>query len=115
MDSKSGNKIEYWDSEGLVVTLSGQGGAILSIGFGSQQNTASIRKRRFFDRPGDEVYRELCRLDGAPRYNVGLTVLFNLGIMVGGFEVTDQDERTVCAFARGVFKEDDPELRPIKV
>ena len=73
----------------------------MEISFGNVQIEAEIQGIKLFEQNGPDVYRELCLIDGAPREDVGFTVLFKLGVALDGFLVTDQEQRVVTAFAKG--------------
>lgn len=112
------NVLDSWTHESIIVTSSGDSGTVLEVSFRSAQRTASVRKISLFDRPQEDVYRELCRLDGAPRIRAGVTVLFKFGIAMAGFSEPredDQDDRSVTAFARDVWDEHDPKFKFVKV
>jgi hypothetical protein len=95
--------------------LSHDAGSVVEIGFGSEQSEAEVAGVRLFDRVGPDVYRDLCRADGAPREDVGFTVLFKFGITLDGFLVAEQDDRAVTVFAKGIWDENDARLKPAKL
>ena len=105
--------IEHWRQEDLTVVLSGPQGGAAEISFGSHQAGAEVHNVPLFSRSGPDTYRDLCRLDGAPREDVGMTVQFRLGITLDGFLATDQDQRVVTVFAAGTWDEGDPRLTPV--
>ena len=100
--SRFGPKIiDYWLEEDLTITSSDTDGVVMEISFGNVQIEAEIQGIKLFEQNGPDVYRELCLIDGAPREDVGFTVLFKLGVALDGFLVTDQEQRVVTAFAKG--------------
>lgn len=114
--SRFGPKIiDSWNKEDLTVISSGADGTVMEVGFGKEQSQAEVSSVQLFDRDGSTVYRDLCAADGAPKQNVGFTVLFKFGIALDGFLVTEQDDRAVTAFAKGVRDEADPRLKPVKI
>lgn len=114
--SRFGPKIiDTWDKEDLTVISSDAQGTVLEVGFGRAQAAAEVNGVKLFDRAGSSVYRDLCVADGAPKQNVGFTVLFKFGLALDGFLATEQDDRAVTVFARGVRDERDPRLQPVKI
>lgn len=112
--SRFGQKVtDRWLNEDLTITLSNDAGDVVEIGFGSEQSEAEINGVRLFDRAGVDVYRDLSQADGAPREDLGSTVLFRFGMTLSGFLVTEQDDRAVTVFAKGVWDESDPRLKPV--
>jgi hypothetical protein len=114
--SRFGPKVtDRWLAEDLTIMLSHDAGSVVEIGFGSEQSEAEVAGVRLFDRVGPDVYRDLCRADGAPREDVGFTVLFKFGITLDGFLVAEQDDRAVTVFAKGIWDENDARLKPAKL
>lgn len=107
--------IDSWNKEDLTVISSGTDGVVMEVGFGKEQSQAEVSGVKIFDRDGSTVYRDLCMADGAPKQHVGFTVLFKFGLALDGFLVTEQDDRAVTVFAKGVRDEADPRLQPVKV
>ena len=115
-NSRFGPKvIDYWHSNDITIMFSAVDGTALEIGFGYAQMTAEVEGIKLFERSGPEVYRDLCLLDGYPREDVGFTVLFKFGITLDGFLISDQEQRVVTVFSRGVWREYDPKLLPVKI
>lgn len=107
------NILDYWNGEGLSITSTGEQGHVIEVGFGSEQANAEVAGVKLFARRGADVFRDLCLLDGAAKQDVGIAVLFKLGVSLSGFEVHDQDERAVTVFAKEVWSVDDPDLKPV--
>jgi hypothetical protein len=107
--------IDQWTTEDITVVFSDNSGTAVEIGFGSEQAQAEVRGIKIFGNDGPSVYRDLCVADGAPRTDVGFTVLFSLGLTLDGFLTTDQDDRAVTVFAKGTWDERDPNLQVVKL
>lgn len=114
--SRFGPKVtDRWRTEDLTVTISSETGSVEEIGFGSAQRLAQVNGVRLFAQDGPLVYRDLCLADGAARHDVGFTVLFRFGVTLSGFGVASQDDRAVTVFSKGVWDENDPQLKPVVV
>lgn len=106
---------DYWLDEDITVVSSSEDGVVEEVSFGAVQREAEIDGYKIFQPLGPDSYRELCQRDKAPRAEVGFTVLFHFGLVLDSFLATDQEQRVVTAFARGVWKEDDPDLTPLRL
>jgi hypothetical protein len=115
-ESRFGPKVtDRWHAEDITIALSHETGSVMEIQFGSEQREAEVFGIRLFDRAGPNVYRDLCQADGAPCEDLGFTVFFKFGITLAGFLAADQDDRTVTVFAKSVWDESDPRLKPAKL
>jgi hypothetical protein len=105
---------DFWNENGLQLAFSDSRGQLREIGLYPNLPKVELGSLNLFDRPGKEVLQKLCELDGSPRITVGVVVLLQLGIAVSGFLVEDGDERSVTAFARGVWQSNNPKLLAYK-
>ncbi|WP_118186100.1 hypothetical protein [Paraburkholderia phosphatilytica] len=107
--------IDRWNTEDLTVISSDAAGSVQEVGFGAKQSEAQVAGFKLFDRDGPTAYRDLCLADGTPKEHVGFTILFKFGVTLDGFHVTEQDDRAVTVFAKGVRDENDSRLTAVKI
>ena len=107
----SSRVLDHWAVEGLTITSEHENGTILEVGFGAEQQHAEVNGIHIFAKQGPTVLRALCLLDGSPQEDVGMTVLFKLGMTLTGFLDATEDDRAVTVFAPGVWSPVDPRLR----
>jgi len=103
-------EIYFWTPHQITVIF--RKGAASEIGFVAFQKNATINNVFIFNRHGPETHSEICKIDSDPRYEVGFTVLFSLGIALADFKdhADDYDPRAVTVFSEGVWDRYDPDL-----
>lgn len=107
--------IEFWNDNGLQLVFSSPEDELIEVCLYPSLENVTLEDVEILSDTGKSMYWWLCRLDGAPRQTVGVTVLINLGIAITGFLNDEPDDKSVTVFARGRWREDDPALTPVKI
>jgi hypothetical protein len=93
-EDRSGEVMLYFGA--LNVTITSEGVAEVGI---LPQIPVTIGDVSVFSDP--EALEKLCRMDGEPKESLGIVILYNLGISMGGFHDFDESQKAVTAFSRG--------------
>lgn len=101
---------EYWFENGLQLTFNYPSGALAEISIYPNIKNVTLNELSIFEEDGKAVYKSLCDYDGDPRETVGITVFFKLGLAITGFLDGDEDQKSITAFADGVWDKHDPSL-----
>jgi hypothetical protein len=113
-DRSSSNITDFWIDNGLQLAFSSPEGQLREISLYSNISGVELANFKIFEPPSRETFGKLCELDGDPRVIVGIVVFLRLGITATGFLNEDGDDRSVTAFAPGVWQVNDPKLVPFK-
>jgi hypothetical protein len=106
---------DFWNESGLQLAFSGPDGELVEVSLYPNLPLVRLGSLSLYDGVPKEIYRALCKADGAPRSTVGVTVFLKLGLAVTGFLNEDTDDMSVTAFARGRWDASDPDLLPLKM
>ncbi len=114
----SSNEIEEFREENsLQLTYSGPNRELIEISLYAYANIPNVKfgDIDIFKIDGEEAMKYLIEADGNPLEIVGIVILLNLGISLGGFMHDDEPgEKNITAFAKGRMNKYLDRLKPYK-
>lgn len=102
----------YNFSSDIVAQLKKASDQLIEIGFGRRSKGVSYGDILFFEQPAREVVRRLCKLDQNALVGYGVLVFLNLGLSLSGFLEDEDDTKAITVFARGVWDDIVPSMKP---
>lgn len=112
-DEDTGTTTQYWENNGLQLTFSENDNRLVSISMYSNINNIQLPGIPFNWANSKSTYDTLIKLDPSARQTVGITVFFKYGIAVTGFREDEDGSKSITAFDKGQWTQEDPYLKPL--
>jgi hypothetical protein len=110
--SRFSNEItDYWMENNLQLTFTDLKGLLVEISLYPDLKDAQLDGIKIFTEPGLNVFTEFCKRDNKVRETVGITIFFSYGVAMTGFLNSEDDQKSITAFAAERWNINDPELK----
>lgn len=96
----------------LIAQVDKKEDQLIEVGFGSRSKNVSFEGVLFFESAAQDVVRRLCKLDRNAFIGHGALVFLNLGLSLSGFVEDDDGTKAITVFARGVWDDIIPSMKP---
>jgi len=88
---------------------------LIEVGFGHRAVGVILNNIRFFEQSAQDVLLELYKIDSHAFIGHGAIVFPNLGVSLTGFQAEDDSSKKITAFAKGVWDDIIPSMKPFSL
>ncbi|MCE3605759.1 hypothetical protein LXA47_19425 [Massilia sp. P8910] len=105
----------YWEGSGIQLIFDVKNDSLVSISFYSNIKNVELDGAIINWNKTKELYNYLVKSDCTAKEALGITVFFEKGISVDGFETNYINSKSLTVFAHGQFDPNDPVFKPLSV